>query len=157
MEHLKKLIKQAESDFSKCTTLSALDHSKAKYFGKESAITESMKTLSSLAKEDKPKAGAFINEIKSSIEQVLENRKTEIQLLELSIQLEKEAIDITLPGKKQNKGTLHPITISMERIENIFHSVGFSSTIGPEIEDDYHNFTALNIPCLLYTSDAADE
>ena len=105
-----------------------------------------MRGLSSLSKEDKPKAGAFINEIKNSIEKVLENRKTEIQLLELSTQLESEVIDVTLPGKKQNKGTLHPITISMARIESIFHSVGFSSTSGPEIEDDYYNFTALNIP-----------
>jgi len=146
MEHLKKLIKEAESDFSKCTSLSALDHSKAKYFGKDSAVTQSMRGLSSLSKEDKPKAGAFINEIKNSIEKVLENRKTEIQLLELSNQLESEVIDVTLPGNKQNKGTLHPITISMARIESIFHSVGFSSTSGPEIEDDYYNFTALNIP-----------
>jgi phenylalanyl-tRNA synthetase alpha chain len=146
MEHLKKLINQAEADFLKCKTLSELDHSKAKYFGKESPINEAMRNLSSLPKDDKPKAGAFINEIKKSIEKILDARKIEIQFSELSAQLENEIIDVTLPGSRQNKGTLHPITYSMSRIESIFHSVGFDIAIGPEIEDDYHNFTALNIP-----------
>ena len=99
-----------------------------------------------LPKEDKPKAGAFINNIKQSIEKILNDRKIEIQFAELSSQLQNEKIDVTLPGKKQNKGTLHPITHTMIRIESIFHSIGFEVATGPEIENDYHNFSALNIP-----------
>jgi len=146
MEDLKKLIKEAELDFSKCKSLSDLDHTKAKYLGKSGPLTQAMRGLSELPKEEKPKVGAFINDIKQSIEEVLLNRKKLIQDEELLFQLKSETIDVTLPGNKQTQGSLHPITISMNRIQNLFHSVGFDVATGPEIEDDYHNFTALNIP-----------
>lgn len=146
MEHLKKLIKEAEIDFSKCKSLSDLDHTKAKYLGKTGPLTEAMRGLSRLPKEEKPKIGAFINEIKQSIEAALLNRKKLIQDEELNFQLKSETIDVTLPGRKQMQGSLHPITISMNHIQNLFHSIGFDIATGPEIEDDYHNFTALNIP-----------
>ena len=146
MEHLKKLIKEAELDFSKCKSLSDLDHTKAKYLGKSGPLTQAMRSLSGLSKEEKPKVGAFINDIKQSIEEALLNRRKLIQDEELLFQLKGETIDVTLPGNKQTQGSLHPITISMNRIQNLFHSVGFDVATGPEIEDDYHNFTALNIP-----------
>jgi phenylalanyl-tRNA synthetase alpha chain len=146
MEHLKKLIKEAELDFSKCKSLSDLDHTKAKYLGKTGPLTEAMRDLSGLSKEEKPKIGAFINEIKKSIEVALLERKKLIQDEELNFQLKSETIDVTLPGRKQAQGSLHPITISMNHIQNLFHSIGFDIATGPEIEDDYHNFTALNIP-----------
>ena len=146
MEHLKKLIKEAELDFSKCKSLSDLDHTKAKYLGKTGPLTEAMRSLSGLSKEEKPKIGAFINEIKKSIEVALLERKKLIQDEELNFQLKSETIDVTLPGRKQAQGSLHPITISMNHIQNLFHSIGFDIATGPEIEDDYHNFTALNIP-----------
>lgn len=146
MEHLKKLIKEAELDFSKCKSLSDLDHTKAKYLGKTGPLTEAMRSLSGLSKEEKPKIGAFINEIKKSIEAALLERKKLIQDEELNFQLKSETIDVTLPGRKQAQGSLHPITISMNHIQNLFHSIGFDIATGPEIEDDYHNFTALNIP-----------
>jgi phenylalanyl-tRNA synthetase alpha chain len=146
MEDLKKLIKEAELDFSKCKSLSDLDHTKAKYLGKSGPLTQAMRSLSGLSKEEKPKVGAFINDIKQSIEEALLNRRKLIQDEELLFQLKGETIDVTLPGNKQTQGSLHPITISMNRIQNLFHSVGFDVATGPEIEDDYHNFTALNIP-----------
>jgi phenylalanyl-tRNA synthetase alpha chain len=146
MEDLKKLIKEAELDFSKCKSLSDLDHTKAKYLGKSGPLTQAMRSLSGLSKEEKPKVGAFINDIKQSIEEALLNRRKLIQDEELLFQLKSETIDVTLPGNKQTQGSLHPITISMNRIQNLFHSVGFDVATGPEIEDDYHNFTALNIP-----------
>jgi phenylalanyl-tRNA synthetase alpha chain len=146
MENLKKLIKEAELDFSKCKSLSDLDHTKAKYLGKSGPLSEAMRGLAGLSKEEKPKVGAFINDIKQSIEEVLLSRKKIIQDEELLFQLKSETIDVTLPGKKQMQGSLHPITISMNRIQSLFHSIGFDVATGPEIEDDYHNFTALNIP-----------
>jgi len=146
MEHLKKLIKEAELDFSKCKTLSDLDHTKAKYLGKSGPLTDAMRSLSGLSKEEKPKIGSFINDIKQSIEEALQSRKKLIQDEELLFQLKSETIDVTLPGRKQTQGSLHPITISMNCIQNLFHSIGFDIATGPEIEDDYHNFTALNIP-----------
>ena len=105
-----------------------------------------MKGLSSLPSEEKPIVGSLINDVKKSIEKALGDRKSEIQVQLMNDQLKNENIDVTLDGKKQNKGTLHPISITIKKIESIFNSIGFSSADGPEIEDDYHNFTALNIP-----------
>jgi len=146
MEELKKLIQQAKDDFSKVSELADLDHVKAKYLGKQGPLTEAMKGLSSLPNKEKPIVGSLINDIKKSIEKALGDRKTEIQVQLMNDQLKNENIDVTLNGKKQNNGTLHPISITIKKIESIFNTIGFSSADGPEIEDDYHNFTALNIP-----------
>ena len=146
MDHLKELIELAKKDFDECKTLTELDNSKSKYIGKTGPLTEAMRGLSKLPNEEKPKAGAFINEVKKSIEALLSNRKDFIQKAEMLSQLKNEYIDVTLPGLKQSEGSLHPISLTMHRIENIFHSIGFDLATGPEIEDDYHNFTALNIP-----------
>ena len=145
MEELKKLIQQAKDDFSKVSELADLDHVKAKYLGKQGPLTEAMKGLSSLPNKEKPIVGSLINDIKKSIEKALGDRKTEIQVQLMNDQLKNEHIDVTLNGKKQNNGTLHPISITIKKIESIFNTIGFSSADGPEIEDDYHNFTALNI------------
>jgi phenylalanyl-tRNA synthetase alpha chain len=146
MNHLKKLIELAKIDFERCKTQTELDNAKSKYIGKTGPLTEAMRGLSKLSNEEKPKVGAFINEIKQSIEALLNNRKDVIQKAAMLSQLENEYIDVTLPGLKHSEGSLHPISLTMHRIENIFHSIGFDLATGPEIEDDYHNFTALNIP-----------
>ena len=146
MEELKKLIQQAKDDFSKVSELADLDHVKSKYLGKQGPLTEAMKGLSGLPSKEKPIVGSLINDIKKSIEKALGDRKTEIQVQLMNDQLKNENIDVTLDGKKQNNGTLHPISITIKKIESIFNTIGFISTDGPEIEDDYHNFTALNIP-----------
>ncbi|MDC0999854.1 phenylalanine--tRNA ligase subunit alpha [Methylophilaceae bacterium] len=146
MEELKKLIQQAKDDFSKVSELADLDHVKSKYLGKQGPLTEAMKGLSNLPSKEKPIVGSLINDIKKSIEKALGDRKTEIQVQLMNDQLKNENIDVTLSGKKQNNGTLHPISITIKKIESIFNTIGFSLADGPEIEDDYHNFTALNIP-----------
>jgi len=146
MDHLKDLINQAQSDFSLCKSLSDLDHAKAKFIGKSGAITDAMRQLSSISKEEKPKVGAEINSIKQAIEALLAVRKDEIQSEAMESQLKSELIDVTLPGTKQSTGSLHPISITLQRVETLFRSIGFDIATGPEIEDDYHNFTALNIP-----------
>jgi phenylalanyl-tRNA synthetase alpha chain len=146
MDQLNQLIDQAKKDFASCSKLAELDHIKSKFLGKSGPITEAMKSLASLSPEEKPKKGAEINQVKKQIEALLENRKQEISNLELNEKLEKEKIDVTLPSRPKMKGSLHPVMNTIDEISTIFHGIGFDVADGPEIEDDFHNFTALNIP-----------
>ena len=146
MDQLNQLIDQAKKDFASCSKLAELDHIKSKFLGKSGPITEAMKSLASLSPEEKPKKGAEINQVKKQIEALLETRKQEISNLELNEKLEKEKIDVTLPSRPKMKGSLHPVMNTIDEISTIFHGIGFDVTDGPEIEDDFHNFTALNIP-----------
>jgi phenylalanyl-tRNA synthetase alpha chain len=146
MEELNQLIDQAKKDFASCSKLAELDHIKSKFLGKSGPITEAMKSLASLSPEEKPKKGAEINQVKKQIEALLETRKQEISNLELNEKLEKEKIDVTLPSRPKMKGSLHPVMNTIDEISTIFHGIGFDVADGPEIEDDFHNFTALNIP-----------
>lgn len=146
MDQLNQLIDQAKKDFASCSKLAELDHIKSKFLGKSGPITEAMKSLASLSPEEKPKKGAEINQVKKQIEALLETRKQEISNLELNEKLEKEKIDVTLPSRPKMKGSLHPVMNTIDEISTIFHGIGFDVANGPEIEDDFHNFTALNIP-----------
>ncbi len=146
MDELNQLIVQAKKDFASCSKLAELDHIKSKFLGKSGPITEAMKSLASLSPEEKPKKGAEINQVKKQIEALLETRKQEISNLELNEKLEKEKIDVTLPSRPKMKGSLHPVMNTIDEISTIFHGIGFDVADGPEIEDDFHNFTALNIP-----------
>ena len=146
MDELNQLIDQAKKDFASCSKLAELDHIKSKFLGKSGPITEAMKSLASLSPEEKPKKGAEINQVKKQIEALLETRKHEISNLELNEKLEKEKIDVTLPSRPKLKGSLHPVMNTIDEISTIFHGIGFDVADGPEIEDDFHNFTALNIP-----------
>lgn len=146
MDQLNQLIDQAKKDFASCSKLAELDHIKSKFLGKSGPITEAMKSLASLSPEEKPKKGAEINQVKKQIEALLETRKQEISNLELNEKLEKEKIDVTLPSRSKMKGSLHPVMNTIDEISTIFHGIGFDVADGPEIEDDFHNFTALNIP-----------
>ena len=146
MDELNQLIDQAKKDFASCLKLAELDHIKSKFLGKSGPITEAMKSLASLSPEEKPKKGAEINQVKKQIEALLETRKQEISNLELNEKLEKEKIDVTLPSRPKMKGSLHPVMNTIDEISTIFHGIGFDVADGPEIEDDFHNFTALNIP-----------
>jgi phenylalanyl-tRNA synthetase alpha chain len=146
MDQLNQLIDQAKKDFASCSKLAELDHIKSKFLGKSGPITEAMKSLASLSPEEKPKKGAEINQVKKQIESLLETRKEEISNLELNEKLEKEKIDVTLPSRPKMKGSLHPVMNTIDEISTIFHGIGFDVADGPEIEDDFHNFTALNIP-----------
>ena len=146
MDQLNQLIDQAKKDFASCSKLAELDHIKSKFLGKSGPITEAMKSLASLSPEEKPKKGAEINKVKKQIESLLEIRKEEISNLELNEKLETEKIDVTLPSRPKMKGSLHPVMNTIDEISTIFHGIGFDVADGPEIEDDFHNFTALNIP-----------
>ena len=146
MQNLDPLISQAKSDFALSVTITDLENTKAKYLGKNGALTEAMKGLGKLSPDDRPAAGAKINVVKQAVEEALKDRRETILKDEQDKQLASEALDITLPARKKPQGGLHPVTLTLQRIETLFHSIGFSVATGPEIETDFYNFTALNIP-----------
>src|SRR3954453_8931932 len=146
MDDLTALVDRARTDFDACSDPAALENAKAKYIGKTGAITERMKLLGKLAAADRPAAGARINEAKTAIEALLAERRTALAEAKLAAQLAADALDVSLPGRGTGAGGLHPLTLTLDRIETLFHSLGFQVADGPEIEDDFHNFTALNTP-----------
>jgi len=146
MENLDHLITEAQTDFAACDNTTALEDAKAKYLGKTGALTSALKRLGKLSAEERPKAGAAINVVKQGVEAVLNARREAILDAAQAKQLVGESLDITLPARAQSTGGLHPVTLTLQRIEQLFHSIGFDVATGPEIETDFYNFTALNIP-----------
>jgi phenylalanyl-tRNA synthetase alpha chain len=146
MTDLETLVADAQHEFEACTDPAALENAKAKYLGKAGAITEHMKALGKLGASERPAAGARINFIKTTIEEALDARRAALADAKLAEKLAADALDVSLPGRGRGVGTLHPLTRVQERIETLFHSLGFTVADGPEIEDDFHNFTALNTP-----------
>jgi len=146
MQELESIVTTALAEFAGCGDPAALENSKARYLGKAGRLTELLKSLGKLPAVERPAAGARINTAKETLEAALERRREELADLKLSKQLAAEALDVSLPGRGLGVGGLHPITRTLERIESLFHSLGFSVADGPEIEDDFHNFTALNMP-----------
>jgi phenylalanyl-tRNA synthetase alpha chain len=143
---LNQLVEAAEQAISKASDLKSLDDIRVAYLGKKGSITERMKLLGKLPKEEKPAAGQAINVAKQAVQKSLEARKEMLDNAELEARLASETIDVTLPGRGQQAGGLHPVTRTMERIEELFSQMGFEVATGPEIEDEFHNFEALNIP-----------
>ena len=143
---LNQLVEAAEQAISKASDLKSLDDIRVEYLGKKGSITERMKLLGKLPKEEKPAAGQAINVAKQAVQKSLEARKEALNNAELEVRLASETIDVTLPGRGQQAGGLHPVTRTMERIEELFSQMGFEVATGPEIEDEFHNFEALNIP-----------
>ena len=146
MDDLDRIVAAALTDFAACADPAALENSKAKYLGKAGALTDLLKSLGKLAATDRPAAGASINEAKMKLEAALATRRNALADLRLAAELAAEALDVSLPGRGRGTGGLHPITRTLERIEALFRSLGFEVADGPEIEDDFHNFTALNMP-----------
>jgi phenylalanyl-tRNA synthetase alpha chain len=146
MADLNPLIAEAQQDFANCHDVPALENAKAKYLGKSGALTEALKGLGKLSAEERPAAGAAINVVKQAVEQALNARRDSILAAEQAKQLASESIDVSLPARAQSAGGLHPVTLTLRRVEQLFHSIGFSVANGPEIETDFYNFTALNIP-----------
>jgi phenylalanyl-tRNA synthetase alpha chain len=146
MEQLQQILDQALQQFSVISDEAELERVKAKYLGKEGSLTGLLKGLGKLSKEERPAAGARINEVKREIETALQQRRDALQQAKLAEKLAAESLDVTLPGRGIGVGGLHPVTLTLNRIEHLFHSLGFSSVSGPEIENDFYNFTALNIP-----------
>lgn len=146
MENLESLVSQAESAISAATDIQALDQVRVQYLGKKGELTQLLKGLGRLSAEERPKAGAEINEAKQKLQEVINQRRSGLNVEALNQRLAAETIDVTLPGRGQGIGNLHPVTKTMERIEGFFSHIGYDVAEGPEIEDDYHNFEALNIP-----------
>jgi phenylalanyl-tRNA synthetase alpha chain len=146
MANLDYLIAESRADFAVCNDMPSLENAKAKYLGKTGTLTEALKGLGKLSAEERPAAGAAINVVKQAIEAALNARREEILNAAQAEQLASESIDVTLPARAQSQGGLHPVTLTLQRIEALFHSIGFDVATGPEIETDFYNFTALNIP-----------
>ncbi len=145
-DSLETLLAQAEKDLASATDLQSLEQVRVRYLGKKGVFTQRMKELGKLPPEQRPQVGKVVNEARQKFQQALESRRAALQQAQLSKRLAAESIDVTLPGRGQRLEGLHPVTLTMRRIEKIFASVGFQVAEGPEIEDDYHNFEALNIP-----------
>ena len=146
MNNLEHTLKEASEDFDQCQTVTDLDQAKAKYLGKTGVLTEALKSLGKLSAEDRPKVGAEINIVKQGVEEALEKRREAILNASQAKQLAEESLDVTLPSRKEDQGSLHPVTQTLHRVESLFHSIGFSVAHGPQIESAFYNFTALNIP-----------
>jgi len=146
MHNLDNLISEAINLFEGIDDAAELEQAKARYLGKSGSLTELLKGLGKLSQEERPAMGSRINQAKEAIETALNSRRDAIQIKKLDAQLAGEALDVTLPGRGLGTGGLHPVTRTLERIESLFRSIGFDVASGPEIETDFYNFTALNIP-----------
>ncbi|WP_148254071.1 phenylalanine--tRNA ligase subunit alpha [Aidingimonas lacisalsi] len=146
MDHLPKLVADARAAIADAQDISSLDEVRVRYLGKKGEITSLLKGLGKLPPDERPAAGERINEAKQTLGEELEVRRRALQEAALEARLNAERLDVTLPGRGQSNGGLHPVTRTLERIEGLFTRIGYDVAVGPEIEDDYHNFEALNIP-----------
>jgi len=146
VDQLTELVQQAEKELMDAVSLTELEEVRVHYLGKKGSVTAQLKQLGKLAPEERKGAGQEINKAKQTIAGQIDARKLTLEEEALNARLQNESVDITLPGRKMEAGGLHPVTRTAKRIEEIFMQLGFGVEVGPEIEDDYHNFTALNIP-----------
>jgi phenylalanyl-tRNA synthetase alpha chain len=143
---LDRIVTTALAEFAQCDDPASLENAKARYLGKTGALTEQLKALSKLPAAERPAVGAQINDAKGKLEAALNARRAALADAKLERVLAAEALDVTLPGRGLGVGALHPLTRTLDRVELLFRSLGFEVADGPEIEDDFHNFTALNTP-----------
>lgn len=148
MQSLDDIAKQAETDIQSATDLKSLDHFRVHYLGKKGLLTEYLKTLGQLPPAERPAAGQKINVVKEAIQTLIDTRELHLKKNLIESQLASESIDITLPGRSNTFGSIHPISQTFAELRRIFGQMGFMFMEGDEIEDDYHNFVALNIPPL---------
>lgn len=146
MVDLSKLTADAQAEIEAADNLETLDQLRVNYLGKKGALTALLKTLGKLPAEERKAAGQDINKAKQVVQQAIESRKALLEGESLQAKLASESVDVTLPGRGHKAGGLHPVTRTMQRIESLFSQLGFTVEEGPEIEDDFHNFEALNIP-----------
>ena len=146
MQELEKILDEALKQFAAIDQAAELEQVKARYLGKEGRLTVLLKGLGKLSTEERPAAGVRINQVKQGIESALQQRREALQYSQLQLKLTAEALDVTLPGRDLPAGGQHPVSRTLQRLEDIFVSMGFAVAEGPEIEDDFHNFEALNIP-----------
>jgi len=143
---LQDVLKQAQQSVSNSIDLQSLDEVRVKYLGKKGEFTAQLKELGKLPGNERKEAGQKINDAKRAFQLTLEEKKQQLESAKLNAQLSSETVDVTMPGRGQQSGGLHPVTRTMNRIKELFSDLGFDVAEGPEIEDDFHNFEALNIP-----------
>lgn len=146
MDNLDHLVEDATALFAAASDVAQLEQAKARFLGKTGAITERLKILGKLPADERRTTGAEINRVKAAVEVALEARRETLREARLQALLASEALDVTMPGRGIGRGGLHPVTRTLERVEVLFRSIGFIVADGPEIETDWHNFTALNTP-----------
>ncbi len=146
MENLDSLVKAALAEVAGAADARALDEVRVRYLGKKGEISALLKSLGGLSAEERPKAGALINEGKQRVQAAIDERRAALEEAALNQQLSAESLDVTLPGRGERPGALHPVTRMRRRMEDFFQRLGFDIAEGPEVEDDFHNFEALNIP-----------
>ncbi len=146
MENLEALAAKAREAIDAAGDNAALDQVRVEFLGKKGQITDLLKGLGKLSAEERPAAGALINKVKQELQEIINVRKAALDNAAIAAKLASETLDVTLPGRRGDAGGLHPVTRTIERIEAFFANIGFDVVEGPEIEDDYHNFEALNIP-----------
>ncbi|QSX35166.1 phenylalanine--tRNA ligase subunit alpha [Shewanella avicenniae] len=146
MQQLTEIVQQALNAIEGAADLKVLDEIRVDYLGKKGKITDLMKLMATLSAEEKPAFGQKVNEAKKQVQDFLSARIDALKASELEAKLKAEQIDVALPGRRLENGGLHPVTRTIERIESFFGELGFSVKHGPEVEDGYHNFDALNIP-----------
>lgn len=145
-EDLDKLVNEAQQAVDAATDLAELDKVRVSFLGKKGSLTQQMQTLGKLPAEERRDAGKIINLAKQAVQKAIESRHETLNAAELNAKLAAEAVDVTLPGRGQQSGGLHPVTRTLHRILDLFTQLGFEVAEGPEIENDYYNFEALNIP-----------
>lgn len=146
MQELADIVNEARREILQARDRAALDKVRVRYLGKKGTLTEYLKQLGALPAEMRREMGQAVNQAKASVEQALKVRRGALELTELETALGDEALDVTLPGRGQRSGGAHPVSRTLRRIEYIFTQLGFETAEGPEVEDEYHNFEALNIP-----------
>ena len=143
---INKILEHAKADIAKAGSLKELDELRVSFLGKKSELTALLKGLGKLSKEERPKMGEAINQAKANVQMSLSDRKNQLETIELEKRILEERVDVSLPGRNVEMGGLHPITLTLNKIQSLFAKNGFEVELGPEIEDDFHNFSALNIP-----------
>lgn len=145
-QQLTQIVSDAQKAVQDLSELADLEALRVHYLGKKGALTDMMKMLGKLSNEERPKAGQLINDAKQAVQKLLSEKKAALEAAILAAKLAGEGVDVSLPGRNSDLGGLHPVTRTLRRIESIFAKAGFDVEQGPEIEDDWHNFEALNIP-----------
>ena len=146
MSALASLLREAEAEADSASDLRQLDAVRVKYLGKKGVLTDRLKALGRLPPEERPAAGKAINEAKDAVERILDAKRRALEAAQLDAELAAQRLDVTLPERGELPGALHPVTRTLRRMTRILARAGFDVATGPEIEDDFHNFTALNIP-----------
>ena len=146
MREIPTIFSEASARIEAAKQLAELEQIKVDFLGKKGELTELLKNLGKLPKEERPKAGAEINKVKQNIQAMLNAKSETLNSAQIAQRLASESVDVTLPGRREPRGGLHPVSRTLNRVAAFFERLGFDTVDGPEIEDDYHNFEALNIP-----------